>query len=107
MSGFGFDVFTGAVTAPDEVWDMEIKKDPGIQEFRDKPMATTAELAEILEGSQANGRRAIYPAFLIRFRQSLIHKPKTIPPFLIIKLLTLVPISQKRERLQMEHQSNR
>ena len=62
MSGFGFDVITGVVTAPDEVWDMEIKKNPGIQEFRDKPMATTAELAEILEGSQANGRRAIYPS---------------------------------------------
>ena len=44
MSGFGFDVITSAVRAPDDVWDVEIKKDPAIQEFRDKPMANTAEL---------------------------------------------------------------
>ena len=62
MSGFGFDVITSAVTAPDDVWDMEIRKDPAIQEFRDKPMANTAELAEILDGSQATGCRAIYPS---------------------------------------------
>ena len=61
MSGFGFDVTTGAATALDEVWDMEVKKDPTIHEFRDKPIANAVELSEILEGTQATGHRAIYP----------------------------------------------
>jgi len=41
---------------------MEVKKNPAIQECRDKPMANPAELAEILEGFQATGRRVIYPS---------------------------------------------
>jgi len=61
LSGFGVDLKTGAVTAPDEVWEEEIKKQPGIREFRDKPLANAIELAEIMEGVQATGGHAIYP----------------------------------------------
>ena len=60
MNGFGLDVIICAVTVPDKVWDMEIRKDPAIQEFCDNPMANTTELAEIIHSSQATGRQAIY-----------------------------------------------
>ena len=61
MSGFGFDPISGAVTAPDEVWDTEISKQSAIREFRDRSMANIIELEEILDSFQATGGRAIYP----------------------------------------------
>ena len=59
LSGFGWDEERGIVTAPEEVWDMEImvscclmlilcyQKDPDITEFRDKPTANAIELEKI------------------------------------------------------------
>ena len=61
ISGFELDPITSAVTAPDNVWNTEIKKQPVIQESRDKPMSNIIELQEILEGFQVTGGRAIYP----------------------------------------------
>ena len=63
MSGFGYDTLTGAVTAPDDVWETEIQEQPAIREFRDRPIGNIAELGEIFEGVQATGRHAIYPRF--------------------------------------------
>ena len=70
LSGFGCDPVTGVVTAPDEVWEMEIKKQAGIREFRDRPMANATELTEIFEGTQATGQHAIYPKFGVPLSQS-------------------------------------
>ena len=61
MSGFGFDPLTETITAPDEVWEMEIQRQPTIREFRDRPLGNLAELDELFEGVQATGRHAIYP----------------------------------------------
>lgn len=61
MSGFGFDPLTGTITAPDEVWEMEIQRQPSIREFRDRPLGNLSELGELFEGVQATGRHAIYP----------------------------------------------
>jgi len=63
MSGFGLDPLSGGITAPDEVWEMEIQRQPGIREFRDRPLGNVAELAEIFEGIQATGHHAIYPFY--------------------------------------------
>ena len=71
LSGFGCDPVTGFVTAPDEVWEMEIQKQPGIREFRDRPMANATAMSEVFEGTQATGQHAIYPKFGVSLSQSV------------------------------------
>ena len=71
MSGFGVDPISGAITAPDDVWDIEIQRQPTIREFRDRPIGNIAELEEIFEGVQARGHHAIYPG---------MSRPQATPP---------------------------
>ena len=61
MSGFGVDPTSGAITAPNDVWDVEIQRQPTIRELRDRPIGNIAKLEEIFEGIQAKGHHAIYP----------------------------------------------
>ena len=50
---------------------MEIQKQPGIREFRDRPMANATEMSEVFESTQATGQHAIYPKFGIPLSQSV------------------------------------
>ena len=75
LSGFGRDPLTGVVTAPDDVWEMEIKEQPGVREFCDRPMANAMEMREVFEGTQASGRHAIYPKFGVPLSQSIESLP--------------------------------
>ena len=42
---------------------MEIQRQPGTQEFCDRPLGNVTELAETFEGIQATGCHAIYPGY--------------------------------------------
>ena len=61
ISGFGDDPLTGTIRVPDEVWDMEVERQPAIREFQDKLIGNITELEEILNSVQATERHAIYP----------------------------------------------
>jgi len=63
LSDFGCDRTIGVVTAPDDVWEMELQKQPGIGEFREKQIANAPEMSEIFEGIQVTAQHAIYPEF--------------------------------------------
>ena len=64
MSGWGCDPATGALTAPGEVWEQEIKACPQAWEFRMGTLPHCFELREIFEGITASGDFAVYPGTL-------------------------------------------
>ena len=64
MSGWGCNPATGALNAPDEVWEQEIKACPQAREFRLGALPHCFELREIFEGVTASGDFAVYPGTL-------------------------------------------
>ena len=101
ISGFGCDPTRGVVTAPDDVWEIKIQKQPGIREFRDKPMANPAVMREIFKGIQATGQHAIYP----KFGQAISHTTNTPSAYLELTInsdndtIVCTPSNTKRRQL--------
>ena len=71
LSDFRCDLITGIVTAPDQVCEMEIQKQPGIREFHDRPMGNATEMTEVFEGTQVTCHHAIYPKFSLPLLHSI------------------------------------